>query len=319
MTALLLMLSTASAGELALSFPAEPVRYHGELLVDSGEAIWMLGRNNLNARAKTITAAADFTCRGEESGRGWELDCVVDQIALEAVPFSEPERERVDAIMAEYVELMTFEHVQLSFGGDGHIRTVDVEGVDKNDERAREVHEMLRLLMRRMFVPFEQQVPRKGTAEVGQKWKHKGNVAALEVFSKYGTIGGTLMKYTVAADAGSTVVLTSEGRGTIGASNAGAVAVTGGGSVSGTDQAGNSTSVSETSNQSGISATGSLYSATGTGEAHFDSSLGWWSYAQSVVEADRNQSTPPIRFTHAAWLGRINPDGSVTRPAPTEE
>ena len=319
MSPLFLMLASAHAGEIALSWPEEPVRFHGELVVDSGEALWMLSRNNINARAKTVTMAADFTCRGSESRRGWELDCVVDQIDLVAVPFTPREREMIDSIMREYVELMTFEHVGLRFSEDGHLRTVSIQGVPKNDERAREVSETLRLFMRRLFSAFETQIPRRGEASVGQEWKHKGSVAALEVFSKYGTVGGTRVNYEAVEDVDGVMVIASSGYGTVGVSNVGVTAVTGGGTVDSSSSVGGASSSSEATNQSGLSSTGGLYSVDSVGQTHFDSSLGWWQYAESFVQGQRNQSSPPITFLHAAWLGRINPDGSIVRPPPPED
>lgn len=310
MIALLALLSTADATELSLSWSEEPVRYHGELLLDIGEAVWMLSRNNINARARTVTIVADFTCRGAESGRNWSVDCVVDQIEMGAEPFTERERERVNEILQEYTELITYEHVEMIFGADGRMKSIDVEGVPKNDERAREIQELLRLFMRRMFVPFEHQLPRRGSAEVGQTWAHRGTAANIEVFSKFGTIGGTRVEYTLAESTDGVHAIASSGYGTVGVSNAGSVAVTGGGSVGSTNESSSATNISTTS---------SLYSATGAGMAWLDESLGWWSYAESIVQADRNQATPPIVFLHAAWLGRILPDGTVVRPPPAEE
>jgi hypothetical protein len=319
MSPLFLMLANAHAGEIDLSWPEEPVRFHGELVIDSGEALWMLSRNNINARAKTVTMAADFTCKGSESRRGWELDCVVDQINLAAVPFTPREQEMIDSIMREYVELMTFEHVDLRFSEDGHLRTVNIQGIPKNDERAREVSETLRLFMRRLFSAFETQIPRRGDASVGQEWKHKGSSAAMEIFSKYGTVGGTRMTYEVREDADGVTVLSSSGYGTIGVSNVGVTAVTGGGTVDSSSSVGGASSSSEATNQSGLSSTGALYSVDAIGQTHFDSSLGWWRYADSIVQGQRNQSSPPITFLHAAWLGRINPDGSIVSPPPAED
>lgn len=319
MTSLLLMLASAHAGEVALSWPEEPVRYHGELVVDSGEAIWMLSRNNVNARAKTVTMVADFTCRGSESRRGWELDCIVDQIDFDAVPFTPRESEMIASVMTEYVELMTFEHVEMRFSMAGHLSTISLRGVPKNDERAREVHETLRLFMRRLFVSFEQQIPRRGEVSLGQEWKHKGTAATMEVFSKYGTVGGTRVNYEVLDDTDGVTVFGSEGYGTIGVSNVGVTAVTGGGSVDTSSGVGGASSTSEASSRNSLSATGGLYSVVGVGQAHFDRSLGWWRYAESFVQGERNQSTPPITFLHAAWLGRIHPDGTIVRPPPPED
>lgn len=318
---LLLLLSVASATELVLSLSTEPIRYHGELLIDSGEPLALLGRNNLNARVKNLSVVADFTCRAAEIRRGVEMSCTVDAVTMAAQSYKDTEQPRVDLIVSEYAELLTFEQVGLRWSDSGLLRSVELDGVAKTDERAREIQETLRLLMRRMFVPFEQQPPRRAVA--GQRWKHRGDVAALELFSKYGTVGGTVRRYVVdSADVPGVVDISSTERGTIGISSTGAEIVTGGGTVAGgapqatgfhTGHA--SMARPEEGNSIGVSSSGSLYSVTGESAARFDASVGWWVFAESIIEGEQNQSTPPMTFTHAAWLGQIGPDGAVTRPA----
>ncbi len=294
MTLTLMLLSTVQAAPLSLQWDADPIRYHGELLLQRGEPIALLSANNIDVRATTVMLAADMTCTGEAAGKNWKVECAIDEIAIQGGAYTPDEQERLDTIFTEYSALMSTATVQLVQRADGRLRSVDLEGIDKSDERMSEIHESLRLLMRRLFAPLDIQLPKKGSAEVGETWKHKGGAVALELFSKYGTFGGSSVTYTLAAAEGGMATVTSEGRGNIGVSSTGATMEMEDGSIS-------------------TSASSELYNTLSFGNGRLDTTSGHWLFVDSSAEGQRNQAVAKSasQFIQAAWLGRINDDGTI--------
>ena len=189
---------------------------------------------------------------------------------------------------------------------DEDVQLVGHRTARQADERQREIHEKLRLVMRRMVAPMDQQIPKKGVAALGDSWKQKNNSVAFEIFSKFGTIGGSVLKYEVIADANSEVAVVASGRGNIGLSNAGSTYGFAEGSAasegsSGTDSTGYASS----------SVTPTLYNVVAQTGGRFDVGAGQWAYIESTAQGLRNQGIADDNFTQAAWMGRINADGSI--------
>ncbi|MDG1483798.1 MAG: hypothetical protein P8R54_29675 [Myxococcota bacterium] len=303
---ILSLLSTASAADMNLDWAGKTVRYHAETLIQHFYPIELLALQNTNVRAVSIMAAADMTCTGEALKKGWALTCTIDTIGLQGVSQHPSDTPQVDAVLEEYSGLLTGAVVQVELAADGRVKVVDLEGVAKADERQREIHEKLRLVMRRMVAPMDQQLPKKGTTELGDSWKQKNNSVAFEIFSKFGTIGGSVLEYEVIADANDEVAVVAGGRGNIGLSNAGSTYGFAEGSAasegsSGTDSTGYASS----------SVTPTLYNVVAQTGGRFDASAGQWAYMESTAQGLRNQGVVDDNFTQAAWMGRINADGSI--------
>ena len=295
MVVVLLGASAAQAATVGLNLDP-PTRYRAEVLVQNGTPVQLLGSNNLNARATMVAMALELTCDGSAAGsRGWEVACDVDTAQLQGTAITPPEQERLDTIMAEYGTLLSQATLQIGIGSDGRVRLVDVEGIEKRDERMSVVHEYIRLLVRRAFAPADVQLPKKGEAAVGERWKQKSGALPMEVFSRFGTIGGSVVTYEVLAADGAGVVVQRSGRGNIGVSSTGATM----GFEDGSQE----------------TPTGQLYNTTMAGLLRFVGDS--WVYGEYTTQGTLNQATSSLveQFTHAAWIGRINADGTVEGPA----
>lgn len=285
----------ASAADMNLDLNG-PARYHAEALIQAGTPVQLLASNNINARVVMIGAAFDLDCSGEMGTRDWKMLCELDNVGLQAAAFTPDKQDEVDTIMAEYMAFMEDAQVQVEMTTDGRIRMVDIEGIDKRDERMRYVHEYIRLIVRRGFAPMDIQLPRKNTAEVGDKWKRKTGSTTFEMFSRFGTAGGSLIKYEVADAAGGRVVVNHTGRGNIGVSSSGSTLTLGDGEMTATS-------------------TG-LYNTVSNGYAYFEEGSSRWIYGEFSTSGTLNQApTSGVnQFTQAAWIGRINDDGTVEGP-----
>jgi hypothetical protein len=303
---ILTLLSAAGASEMNLDWTGKTVRYHAETLIQHFYPIELLAIQNTNVRAVTIMAAADLTCSGTALKKGWEVTCSIDTIGLQGIPQREVDAARVDAVLAEYTELLSSATIQIELGADGRVKVVDLEGVSKNDERQREIHEKLRLIMRRMVAPLDQQLPKKGVAAMGDSWKHKNSAIAFEIFSKFGTIGGSVMAYEVIGDADGELTIRGEGHGNIGLSNAGSTYGFSEGS-----EASEASSGASSTGYASSSVTTTLYNVLAYTGGRFDVDSGQWVYLESTAQGLRNQAVGDDSFTQAAWMGRINADGSI--------
>ncbi|MFT4975612.1 MAG: hypothetical protein ACI8S6_001499 [Myxococcota bacterium] len=285
----------AAAASLELNIEG-PARYHGEALIQSGTPVQLLASNNINARVVMIGVAIDYTCVGRTSDRGWAMDCEMDNVGLQGAAFSPQEQEGVDAIMTEYAGFMEEASVQIELNPDGRVRLVDIEGIDKRDERMRNVHEYIRLIVRRTFAPLDIQMPRKSEADVDDKWKRKSGGLTFELFSRFGTVGGSLIKYVLTEATAEQLTVTHEGRGNIGVSSAGATLTMEDGATDST--------------------TSALYNTLSSGYGYFDPSSHRWLYAEYQTQGTLNQAATSgvNQFTQAAWIGRINDDGTVEGP-----
>jgi hypothetical protein len=306
---MLSMLASAGAAEMNLAWSSETIRYHAEVLIQHFNPIEVLAIQNLNVRATTLMAAADLSCSGKALKKGWSVDCSIDTIAMQGEPQYADDMDALNTVLLEYGSILTGALIQIELGADGRIKVVDLEGVDKADERQREIHEKLRLIVRRMVAPLDLQLPKKGMAEAGDSWKHKNSAIAFEIFSKYGTLGGSVLKYSVLSDSPSEVTLAAEGHGNIGLSNSG--------STYGFSEGSSSSEASSGSSSTGYassSVTSTLYNVVAQTAGRFDVATGQWAYMVSTAQGLRNQAVSDDNFTQAAWMGRINADGAVEDP-----
>ena len=176
-----LLTTTAGAAEMNLSWGDQPVRYHAEVLIQHFYPIEVLAMQNISVRATTLMAGADLTCKGEPFKKGTQVTCTVDTVSMQGEPQHPSDTDRLNQVMMEYGTILTGATLQIELGADGRLKVVDLEGVDKADERQREIHETLRLISRRMVAPLDMQLPRKGEATAGDSWKHKNSAVAIEI------------------------------------------------------------------------------------------------------------------------------------------
>ena len=303
---ILSLLSAAGASEMSLDWTDKTVRYHAEAIIQHFNPIELLAAQNTNVRVTTLMIASDMTCSGAVLRKGWTVSCNIDEIGLQGVALHEVDTEKVDTVTAEYVQMLTGATIEIVLSENGRILGVDLEGVEKTDDRMSEIQEKLRLIVRRMVAPIDQLLPKKGIATTGDSWKHKNSAIAFEIFSKYGTLGGSVLKYEVIEDEGGEILVRSDGHGNIGLSDAGSTY----GFSEGSESSEASSGASSTGYASS-SATATLYNVVAQTAGRFDVGAGQWTYLESTAQGLRNQATVPDNFTQAAWMGRINDDGTI--------
>lgn len=281
---LTLALSPAAwAGDLVPRWD-QPVRYHAEALVETPNGYRYLGRYNVEAVVLTHELAVDLACApSEQAGR---VDCILEQVALGGSARHSDEQAHT-TILAEYQQALQGRTLQVDIAADGRIGTVDLEGVDKDDDRQAQIHETLRQLMRRVLAPLDLGLPRKGDPKSGT-WRQKGTPLLFQLLTEYGTTGGSVMKHTLTGREGSLALISSEGRGNL------------------------STGLELELNA------GQMVNMVGGGSGAFDTATGQLAWRKLAVSGELTtesiQYGDQMVYGLSAWVGRIGADGVVQTP-----
>jgi hypothetical protein len=279
---MILTTGLAQADGLQWNWGEAPVRYRTEALVGTPGGYPMKGEANVEARATHLAISLDSSCQASPLKKGWNVDCTVERVALEAVAFPH-EQARMDAIMAEYGQLLLGAVIELSVHADGRIRGLDLEGVSKKSDRHAEIHETLRQLLRRAFSALDIQTPKDPTAA---GWKHKGSPLSFGLMSAHGTSGGVRYDYERAADVAGTTLIQGFGRGNV---------------------------------MTGLGAeadAGAIMNLIVSGQSRFDEAAGVLAYSEVSVTGELSAGSlgsgdPNSKYAMAAWVGRLLDDGQV--------
>ncbi len=260
----------------------QPVRYHAEAAVSTPNGMLVLGVANLEAAARTHEMMAELSCTGAPDGAGWEVICTLDQIRFSGQAFHGDQAD-LDAILAEYEAMLKGKHLQLSVAKDGRITTVDLEGVERVDERTGRILEHQRQLMRRLVAPLDLGLPKKG--ELADSWKQKGTPLLYELMTAYGTSGGRVMKHKLEGTDGDVVTISTFGRANV---------------ATGIDR---EVAVSE------------IVNLVGGGMGRFDTASGQLLWREVSVTGELTAESVQLGdvnvYALAAWMGRVEADGRV--------
>jgi hypothetical protein len=210
---LLALTAVASAQTLTWDWAPDTVRtWHIETVVQYANPIWLQAEHNIEGRAKRIHSEQVWTCRaGEPSRMGWELSCTVDDARL-VVAALETEEIQVQAVLAELDAALTGATVQLQLDRSGHLRSVDLEGITKDNRRSGAIHETLRLLVARSAVAFDLHLPPSG--DLLSAWRQKDDLLYSYPIS-FGTLSGARVNHTLGDHNDRHVNIQSVGTGTV--------------------------------------------------------------------------------------------------------
>lgn len=282
------LLTLVAAPALAQSGPpmlpnwSEPVRYRAEVGISTPDGSRYLGRQNLDARAATHELVVEMSCSGQPAGKGWRVDCKLDEVLMGGVAYASDQAE-LEKIQAEYVEMLKGATVQLQIAKDGRISGLDLEGAERVDERMAIILEHQRLLLRRAFAPLDLGLPKKG--ERDSEWKQKGVPLLFELMSAYGTAGGSKLVHTLEGSEGGVSTITSFGRANV---------------ASGIDLE--------------VGA-GQIVNMIGSGTARWDDEAQQILWREVSVTGELTAESVQLGDTNVygmiAWAGRIEPDGKV--------
>jgi hypothetical protein len=102
----------------------------------------------------------------------YEIDCVLEDVALQASLTGLPTDERIETgneILAELDAKLTGAALQLQVADDGRVTSIDLEGLDKNDDRQQHIHETMRQVLSRVSVGFDMKMQKFNQLHEG-KW-----------------------------------------------------------------------------------------------------------------------------------------------------
>jgi hypothetical protein len=297
-TALLATLSTAQAQDLVYQWDDQTsVRYHLQSQISTPKGFRVYGEVNVDARVLGLTTAIDTTCASKTLGKGWMLECAIDEVSLAGLGF-ESEQANLDQVLGEFQALLSSSVIQIEVRQDGHIRSVDLEGPPKDSKRQSYMHEQMRQIIRRTVSPLSVQMPKKGK-DPGKEWKYRSGMhLGFELMSVFGTAGGTRYTYTIDTRTEDEVFIVGEGHGTIGTN----LEMSGGG---GSDSDGNIYG----------SSTNPSVSMIVVSQTRFDLSSGLLAYSELAANGQSTAQTMNVggtaRYNFGGWVGRIHEDGTI--------
>jgi len=188
-------------------------RYEISARVLLPEALTLRAQQNLDARVTEIWIDLRTTCKPLVIGKkAWELECGLDDLQLRAAPHG-PDAKRLPPILGELDEMLSGSLVQIEMGLDGRVRSVDVEGLPKNNQRQQHIQEVSRLLMARTFAAIDLQLPKKGDSGDDGVWRQK-QVLAMQFVSQAGSLGNVNVQHTLSGE-GPVHTITTKGGGVV--------------------------------------------------------------------------------------------------------
>ena len=206
--------TTASAQELSYSWePGETMHYRLQAYVKAPRVLRFYASENLDARVVELTLGLELDCVADEPGRrkqGWSCD--IRRIQLGGMAF-EGEQDKLDAIFTEYTDILSKATVELEWTLRGQLKTVDIEGFSKRNDREQTRYEYLRLLIQRAIAALEIEVPKNGNAS--KKWRQKGSPLGMRLPTRFGTAGGVRLEHEVTSFDAHKISVQSVGRGTV--------------------------------------------------------------------------------------------------------
>lgn len=280
--ALLLLLRTAQAEELLVPRWDQPVRYHAEALISTPNGMLYYAKQNLDASVTSTEILVEMACSGRPDGKGWAVDCVLDTVRIGGSPYPGDQAD-FDAIAAEYAGNLTGATVELQVAADGRITNVGLVGAERVDERMATILESQRQILRRAFAPLDLALPKNGI--VKEKWKHKGTPLLFELFTSYGTTGGSAFSHELKGPVGPSTAIESSGRANV-----------------------------STGLDLEVGA-GQIVNMIGGGAGRFDANSGQTLWRELSVTGELTAESVQLGDTHVyglvAWVGRIEADGAI--------
>ena len=193
--------------------PGESLQYRVQAYVKAPRVLRFYASENLDARVVELTIGLELDCvPGEPGRRSQDWTCDIHRIQLGGMAF-EGEQDKLNEIFVEYTDILSQAEVQLEWTLQGRLKTVDLEGFSKRNDREQVRYEYLRLLIQRAVSALELELPKSGDAS--KKWRQKGSPLVLRLPTRYGTAGGVRLEHEVSVDNGTQVGIQSVGRGTV--------------------------------------------------------------------------------------------------------
>jgi hypothetical protein len=207
--------SRASAGELAYRWTPDTVmHYRIQAFVVAPSVLRFMAARNVTARAEDVALAMELDCKADApTKRTLSWRCSTHRVELGGKAW-EGEQEELNGILTEYMDLLKEATIVVDYTPTGRIKLVDVEGIPRDSQREKLIHEYLRLLLQRAFAALEIELPKDSEVPAGS-WRQKGNPLSMRLPTRYGTAGGVRLHHEVVGREGDLLVISSVGRGTV--------------------------------------------------------------------------------------------------------
>jgi hypothetical protein len=155
-----------------------PRRYYIDADVSFPYALMLQEEDNAETQVASLVTRIDTTCApyGKPSKTSVEVRCSLDHFSLSALPLTSY-RGKTLQVLDKTTAMLAHGYMQIQFGFDGQIRSIDLEGMESRgiNERVRNTQETMRLVMARAFAAFDLNLPANGD-DGGQPWTDRGSM-----------------------------------------------------------------------------------------------------------------------------------------------
>ncbi len=176
--------------------------------------MWFNAERNTEVRAVAYQIRSIVDCKPgqRETGKVWEVECDIEDIALTAAAHP-GDAGRMLPVLQEFDDALTGATLQLQVGKDGRLKDVDLEEVVSANRRLSERTENLRLILVRMVAGLDLRLPRHRTTS-GDSWVQYQDTV-LDSPSGSGTGAGVQIVHRATPSSSGGIDIITSGRGMV--------------------------------------------------------------------------------------------------------
>lgn len=200
---------------LAWQWPAEGHRFLMAARVDLPAPLLVPAERNAELRTSSFDLTVVTSCVPAEPApkKGFRLACKVEDFAIRTDEASAIEKDHIVPILSELDTKLTGASVQIVTDAEGHLKLFDLEGVVKDNERQRAQFALSRLLLMRVFVLLDFELPKLGD-DRGLAWRVSNSLVD-GYPSDLGVTGSFPLDSVVESTDGSVVVVKQRAAGVV--------------------------------------------------------------------------------------------------------
>ncbi|MBM4392876.1 MAG: hypothetical protein FJ090_17260 [Deltaproteobacteria bacterium] len=215
MFALPLLVATPALAVPSLAWePGRPVHYFLETDIRFGESMLAPARLNHEVRVYATSMRAEATCTPAPLGKSTELTCTFSHLDFELEPNSGKSQAVADLVEADWEAYAATAEINIVLAADGHIKSFDIDGMERKTLKDGYLIEYYRALFMRLFAPLDLRMTSDEKDWI-RGWTDKNIGYLLSLPTSTGTSGAGTVKHFAGAERFGLVQILSEGRGTV--------------------------------------------------------------------------------------------------------
>lgn len=215
MFALALFVATPALAVPTLAWePGKPVHYYLETDIKFGESTLAQARLNHEVRIYATSMRAEATCTPAALGKNTELSCTFSYLDFELEPSSGRSQAIADLVEADWEAYASAAEIDIVVAADGHIKSFDIDGMERKTLREGYLIEIFRAYFMRLFAPLDLRMTSDEKDWI-RGWTDKNIGYLLSLPTSTGTSGAGTVKHFVGTERFGLVQILSEGRGTV--------------------------------------------------------------------------------------------------------